>query len=57
MQHEIAPVTEVESDRAGGGPGWLLGSWPQARAAWLPFLGIQGLVILWRLQLAHKGRI
>lgn len=61
MQHEIAPVTEVGKRRRGRcttlppGAHWICR--PQARSAWLPFMGMQGLRGLWSLLLACKGRI
>lgn len=61
MQHEIAPVTEVGTDAGGDAPRCLLGltgsAGLQARSAWLPFMGMQGLRGLWSLLLACKGRI
>lgn len=58
MQHEIAPVTEVETDegrwtKLPPGVHWICRS-PQAKSAWLLFMGLLGL---WSLELAHKERI
>lgn len=53
MQHEIAPVTEVETDEGGDGPSCLLGftgsAGPKAKSAWLLSMGIQGLLGFWSL--------